>query len=89
MSPASPENAMSVCLFSCLVLSSEALRTVAPLIAALLAAMMVKSFPVMPSRTSLRIMSKDAEAGELQRDLHIDLRMLFGGNEAVCALYGR
>lgn len=35
------------------VLSSEALRMVAPRMAALEAAMMVKSFPVMPRRTSL------------------------------------
>lgn len=53
MSPASPEKASSVCLFSALVLSSEALRMVAPRIAALEAAMMVKSFPVMPRRISL------------------------------------
>ena len=53
MSPASPENASSVCLFRALVLSSEAFRMVAPRIAALEAAMMVKSLPVMPSRTSL------------------------------------
>lgn len=54
VSPASPENAIKVCLFSSLVLSSEALRIVAPLIAALEAAMMVKSLPVMPRRTSLK-----------------------------------
>jgi hypothetical protein len=53
VSPASPENAIRVCLFNCLVLSSDALRMVAPLIAALEVAMMVKSFPVMPSKTSL------------------------------------
>lgn len=53
VSPASPENAIKVCLFSSRVLSSEALRIVAPLIAALEAAMMVKSLPVMPRRTSL------------------------------------
>lgn len=53
VSPASPEKAMSVCLFRALVLSSEALRMVAPRMAALEAAMMVKSFPVMPSKTSL------------------------------------
>lgn len=54
MSPASPENAIKVCLFNARVLSSEALSTVAPLIAALEAAMRVKSFPVIPSNTSLR-----------------------------------
>lgn len=53
MSPASPEKAIKVCLFSARVLSSLALRMVAPLIAALLAAMMVKSLPVIPSKTSL------------------------------------
>lgn len=53
VSPASPENAIRVCLFSALVLSSSALRIVAPRIAALEAAMMVKSLPVMPNRTSL------------------------------------
>lgn len=53
MSPASPENASRVFLFSALVLSSEALRMVAPRIAALDAAIKVKSLPVMPSRTSL------------------------------------
>lgn len=42
-----------MCLFSALVLSSEALRIVAPRIAALEAAMIVKSLPVMPSKTSL------------------------------------
>lgn len=44
---------MRVCLLSSLVLSSDALRMVAPRIAALEAAMMVKSFPVMPRRISL------------------------------------
>jgi hypothetical protein len=53
VSPASPENAISVCLFNCLVLSSEAFRMVAPLIAALEAAMRVKSLPVIPKSTSL------------------------------------
>jgi hypothetical protein len=53
VSPASPTNAISVCLFSALVLSSEAFRMVAPRIAALEAAIKVKSLPVMPSRTSL------------------------------------
>lgn len=53
MSPASPEYAISVCLLRGLVLSSATLRTVAPLMAALEAAMMVKSLPVIPSNTSL------------------------------------
>lgn len=54
VSPASPENAIKVCWFNALVLSSEALRMVAPLMAAFEAAMMVKSLPVIPSKTSLR-----------------------------------
>ena len=54
MSPASPENAIKVCWFNALVLSSDALRMVAPLIAALDAAMRVKSLPVIPSKTSLK-----------------------------------
>jgi hypothetical protein len=58
VSPASPENAINVCLFNCLVLSSEALRIVAPLIAALEVAMRVKSLPVMPSSTSLWLKRK-------------------------------
>lgn len=53
MSPASPLKAIKVCLFSGRVLSSEALRMVAPRMAALDAAMMVKSLPVIPSSTSL------------------------------------
>lgn len=53
VSPASPEKAMRVCLFNARVLSSEALRMVAPRIAALEAATMVKSLPVSPSKTSL------------------------------------
>jgi hypothetical protein len=53
VSPASPENAINVFLLSALVLSSDAFRTVAPLIAAFEAAMRVKSLPVMPSNTSL------------------------------------
>lgn len=52
-SPGSPENAIKVCWFRFRVLSSVALRTVGPLMAALEAAMMTKSFPVIPSRTSL------------------------------------
>lgn len=55
VSPASPTKAMSVCLFSERVLSSDALRMVAPRMAAFEAAMMVKSLPVMPRRTSLYI----------------------------------
>jgi hypothetical protein len=53
VSPASPEKAIKVWLFSDRVLSSVALRMVAPLIAAFEAAMRVKSLPVMPRRTSL------------------------------------
>ena len=53
VSPASPENAINVWLFNSLVLSSVALRIVAPRMAALEAAMMVKSLPVIPSKTSL------------------------------------
>jgi len=44
---------MSVCVFSTRVLSSEALRMVAPRMAALEEAIRVKSLPVIPSRTSL------------------------------------
>lgn len=54
VSPASPEYAIKVCLFSCRVLSSAAFRMVAPRIAAFEAAIKVKSLPVIPSRTSLR-----------------------------------
>lgn len=53
MSPASPVMAIRVCLLSWRVLSSEALRMVAPRMAALEAAMMVKSLPVIPKSTSL------------------------------------
>lgn len=53
VSPASPEKAIKVCWFNARVLSSEALRMVAPLIAAFEAAMRVKSLPVIPSKTSL------------------------------------
>lgn len=53
VSPASPLKAIKVLLFKLRVLSSEALRIVAPLIAAFDAAMRVKSFPVIPRRTSL------------------------------------
>jgi hypothetical protein len=74
---------MSVCLFSCLVLSSDALSTVAPLIAALLAAMMVKSLPVMPSKTSLRSVSKHVEAVELQRDSHVGLLLVLGEGKGI------
>lgn len=55
VSPASPEKAIKVCLLSSLVLSSEALSIVAPLMAALEAATRVKSLPVIPSRTSLSL----------------------------------
>ena len=53
VSPASPENAINVCLFKARVLSSDALRMVAPLMAAFEAAIRVKSLPVMPNKTSL------------------------------------
>ena len=49
VSPASPLNAISVFLLRLRVLSSLAFKMVAPRIAALEAAMMVKSLPVMPS----------------------------------------
>ena len=58
VSPASPENAISVWLFNSLVLSSVAFKIVAPRIAALEAATMVKSLPVIPRRTSLIDFSK-------------------------------
>lgn len=57
VSPASPENARMQWSFNVRVLSSEALRTVAPRIAAFEAAMIVKSLPVIPSRTSLHVIS--------------------------------
>lgn len=53
VSPASPEYAIRVCLFKERVLSSAAFRMVAPRIAALDAAISVKSLPVIPSSTSL------------------------------------
>lgn len=61
VSPASPENAIKVCLFRARVLSSDALRMVAPLMAALEAAMRVKSLPVMPSNTSLLSENRSAK----------------------------
>lgn len=53
VSPASPLKAIRVCLFRWRVLSSLVLRMLAPRMAALDAAMMVKSLPVIPRRTSL------------------------------------
>ena len=53
VSPASPLKAMMVLGESWRVLSSEDLRIVAPRMAALEAAIMVKSEPVRPRRTSL------------------------------------
>lgn len=53
VSPASPEKAINVCVFNCRVLSSVALRIVGPRMAALEAAIKVKSLPVIPRRTSL------------------------------------
>lgn len=55
VSPDSPEYAIIVCEFRVLVLSSVALRMVTPRIAALDAAMSVKSLPVIPRRTSLLV----------------------------------
>jgi hypothetical protein len=60
VSPASPEKATRVCLFSCRVLSSDAFRIVAPRMAALEAAIKVKSLPVIPKSTSL-LLSVSAE----------------------------
>src|ERR1700744_2759041 len=53
VSPAAPLKAIRLWLFRALVLSSVALRTVGPRMAALDEAMMAKSFPVMPRRTSM------------------------------------
>ena len=69
MSPASPEKAISVLLFSSRVLSSVAFRIVGPRIAAFEAATMVKSLPVIPRRTSL-VLSVDASQSGSRR-LHI------------------
>jgi hypothetical protein len=57
VSPASPLYAIKLCRFRLRVLSSVALRTVGPRIAALEAAMMVKSLPVMPRRTSMMMIA--------------------------------
>ncbi len=73
VSPASPEYAIRVCLLSCLVLSSAALRMVAPRMAALEAAIKVKSLPVMPSRTSLRKISKQNRWLERSYASHISI----------------
>lgn len=54
VSPASPEKAIRLLRLSVRVLSSLDLRIVAPRMAALEAAMMTKSRPVRPRRTSLR-----------------------------------
>jgi hypothetical protein len=53
VSPASPEKAINDEELSARVLSSVAFRIVTPRIAALEAATMVKSLPVMPRSTSL------------------------------------
>ena len=71
MSPASPENAINVCLLRDLVLSSEALRTVAPRIAAFDAAIKVKSLPVIPRRTSLEIKSAVVSTPSIDAKTHI------------------
>ena len=70
VSPASPEKAIKVCVLSTRVLSSDALRMVAPRMAALEAAMRVKSLPVIPSRTSLY--SGQYWSRRRQGDLHCD-----------------
>lgn len=57
MSPASPLKAIKVFLFRARVLLSDAFRIVAPRIAALEAAMIVKSLPEIPKRASLEKMS--------------------------------
>jgi len=66
VSPASPEKAIRLCLFNALVLSSEALRIVAPLMAALEVQMMVKSLPVIPSNTSLEGCKYESSAGHIK-----------------------
>ena len=73
VSPASPTYAIRVCLFNCLVLSSDAFRMVAPRIAALDAAIKVKSLPVIPSRTSLERQSANRSYGTLSSsgDIHV------------------
>lgn len=60
VSPASPLKAMMVEGESWRVLSSDDLRIVAPRMAALEAAIMVKSAPVMPRRASLEERVSDA-----------------------------
>ena len=67
-----------MCLFRALVLSSLALRMVAPLIAAFEAAMMVKSFPLSPSNTSL----------DAHQQLLLTVRQSFGENLHVDGLVG-
>lgn len=52
VSPASPLYAMRLCLFKARVLSSVALSTVGPRMAAFDVAMIVKSLPVIPKSTS-------------------------------------
>lgn len=86
VSPASPENAIRVCLLSCRVLSSEAFKTVTPRIAALEAATNVKSLPVMPSSTSLALSvhSATVDWGRVQKSLHLarpDLQFVKSGSE--------
>lgn len=79
VSPASPEKARRVCLLSCLVLSSEVFNIVAPRMAALEAAMMVKSRPVRPRRTSLE-MSVSSKSGveHWGRALHVEGDIVYG-----------
>lgn len=61
---------MRVCLLSCRVLSSSVLIIVGPLIAALDAATMTKSFPVMPSSASLDRRQKHTHTAETMGDIH-------------------
>ena len=78
VSPASPEYAINVCLLSSLVLSSEALRIVAPRIAAFEAAMMAKSLPVMPRRTSLLKPLRTHSGNEKAKNhVHVRQRLLW------------
>jgi len=63
VSPASPEKARMQWSFRARVLSSFAFRMEAPRMAALEAAMMVKSLPVIPRRTSLSLRSACCVSG--------------------------
>jgi hypothetical protein len=90
VSPASPENAINVCWFNDLVLSSEALRMVAPLMAALEAAMMVKSLPVNPSKTSLlKRMLVGTDGSELEITYMLMVFELYGEASKNGELYNQ